>query len=166
MSMAPTTNDVRADTEEDPFEPSLSLKAGAVAGAIATVAMGLVITVMDLETLRVAIAGLYGQEGSLAVGWIAHVIHGTVFGLVFAVILADPGLYHVTRWHWKTVLLGVVYGLVLGVVGAGIIMPAWLAMVGIQQQTPTPPNLSANNLVWHTVYGFVLGVVYPLVEDV
>jgi hypothetical protein len=157
---------VHADTEGDPFDPSLSLKAGAVAGAIATVAMGLAIMVMDLETLRVAIAGLYGQEGSLAVGWIAHVIHGTIFGLVFAVILADPGLYHVTQWRWKTILLGVVYGIVLGVVGAGIIMPAWLVMVGIQQETPTPPNISANTLIWHTVYGFVIGAVYPVVEDV
>jgi hypothetical protein len=44
-------------------------------------------------------------------------------------------------------------------------MPAWLSIVGIQQQTPTPPAISANSLVWHTVYGFVLGAVYPAVED-
>jgi cytochrome c biogenesis protein CcdA len=164
--MTPTTDDVRADTEEDPFDPSLSLKAGAVAGAIATVVMGLAITLMDLETMRVAIAGLYGQAGNLAVGWIAHVVHGTLFGILFAVILADPGLYRLTHWRWKTTAFGVVYGLVLGVVGAGIVMPAWLAMVGIEQQTPTPPDVSLNSLVWHAIYGFMLGAVFPLVEDV
>jgi cytochrome c biogenesis protein CcdA len=164
--MTSTTNDVPADTEGDPFDSSLSIKAGGVAGAIATVAMGLAIMVMDLETLRVAIAGLYGQEGSLAVGWIAHVVHGTIFGIVFAVILADPGLYRLTRWRWKTILVGVVYGVILGVVGAGIIMPAWLTIVGIEQQTPTPPAISIDSLVWHVLYGFVLGAVYPVVEDV
>jgi hypothetical protein len=164
--MTSTSDDDRSDSEDDPFEPSLSLEAGAVAGAIATVVMGIVITLMDIETLRVAIAGLYGQEGSLAVGWIAHVFHGTLFGIVFAVILADPGFYRLTQWPWKTAVVGVIYGLVLGVVGAGIVMPAWLTMIGIQQQTPTPPNLSTNSLVWHTIYGLVLGAVFPLVEDV
>ena len=47
-------------------------------------------------------------------GWLAHLAHGTLFGLVFALVLSDPGLYRVTDWAWKTVLAGVVYGFVLG----------------------------------------------------
>jgi hypothetical protein len=44
-------------------------------------------------------------------------------------------------------------------------MPAWLAIVGIEQQTPTPPNVSTDLLVWHAIYGRVVGVVFPEVED-
>jgi replicative DNA helicase Mcm len=65
--------------------------AGALAGAIATIPMGLVIVNTDTPTLRLAIAALYAQQSLLA-GWIAHVAHGTLFGIIFTVFLADPTL--------------------------------------------------------------------------
>lgn len=134
-----------------------------LAGLLATVVMGIAISTMRLETLRLAIAGLYGSEGSLAVGWAAHLVHGTIFGGIFTAVLADPGLYGLTRWRWKTLVAGVVYGLVLAIVGAGIIMPIWLGVIGF----PTPPelpNVTVPMLVWHALYGAVLGLVYPFVE--
>jgi len=76
--------------------------------------MGLATMAGDLAVLRDAVAGLYTFEGSLVAGWLAHLAHGTLFGLVFALVLSDPGLYRVTDWAWKTVLAGVVYGFVLG----------------------------------------------------
>ncbi|PSQ09449.1 hypothetical protein BRC93_12885 [Halobacteriales archaeon QS_5_70_15] len=90
------------------------------------------------------IAGLYGSEGSLAAGWIAHPIHGSLFGAVSAAVLADPGLYRVTEWVWKTVVAGVVYGLVLAVVGAGIVMHIWLGVVGVSMATSIP-NVSVSS---------------------
>jgi len=111
----------------------------------------------------VTIAGLYGSEGSLVVGWIAHPIHGSLFGAVSAAVLADPGLYRITEWVWKTVVAGVVYGLVLAVVGAGIVMHIWLGVVGVSMATSIP-NVSAPLLVWHLVSGVVLGGVVPFVE--
>jgi sterol desaturase/sphingolipid hydroxylase (fatty acid hydroxylase superfamily) len=130
---------------------------------VATLAMGHAISPMQLSTLRVAIAGLYGFEGSLLAGWTAHLVHGALFGVVFAAILADPGLYRVSEWVWKTVLAGVVYGLVLAVVGAGIVMPIWLNAVGVPV-TASLPNVTVPLLVWHAVYGVVLGGLFPFVE--
>jgi len=92
----------------------------------------------------VTIAGLYGSEGSLVVGWIAHLIHGSLFGAVSAAVLADPGLYRITEWVWKTVVAGVVYGLVLAVVGAGIVMHIWLGVVGVSMATSIP-NVSVSS---------------------
>jgi len=145
------------------FEPHLEWRRGAVAGFVAAVAMAVVITAMDLGTLRGAIAGLYGFRGNLVAGFAAHVVHGTIFGVLFAGVLSDPGLYRVERWLWKTVLAGAVFGLVLAVVGAGVIMPIWLGLVGF----PTPPafpNVSVATLVWHLVYGTVLGGVYAVAD--
>lgn len=161
----------RADREREAgpgtigaFEPNWAWKGGALAGLVATIVMGVVITLTNLETLRLAIAGLYGFEGSLAVGWVAHLVHGTIFGVLFAALLSDPGLYGVSERVWKTVGVGVVYGLVLAVVGAGIVMPIWLDVAGF----PTPPsipNVTGPTLLWHVVYGAVLGGVFPFVTE-
>lgn len=43
-------------------------------------------------------------------------------------------------------------------------MPIWLGFVGF----PTPPsipNVTLPILGWHLVYGTVLGLVYPFVDD-
>jgi hypothetical protein len=139
-----------------PFETSVSWRAGGLAGLAATAVMGVTISAMDLGTLRVAIAGLYGLEGNLAAGWVAHLAHGTLFGVVFATVLADPGLHHVSEWLWKTAVAGVVFGLVLAVVGAGVVLPIWLGVVGVDVGASVP-FVTVPSLLWHAVYGVVLG---------
>lgn len=149
-------------TADPPFEAQWSWKGGAIAGFVATAAMGLVITAMNDPTLE-AIASLYGLEGSFTAGWVAHLIHGTVFGLLFAAILTDPSVHAVTAHVWKTVLAGVIYGLVLAVVAAGVVMPMWLATVGFPAP-PRVPYVTGPVLFWHLVYGVVLGVLFPYVD--
>jgi hypothetical protein len=146
-----------------PFETGVSWRAGGVAGFAATAVMGVAISVMDLGTLRVAIAGLYGFEGSLVAGWIAHLAHGTLFGVVFATVLADPGLHRVSEWLWKTAVAGVVFGLVLGVVGAGIVLPIWLGVAGVDVEASVP-FVTVPSLLWHGVYGVVLGAGFHAVD--
>lgn len=148
----------------DAFDTSWAWRGGSVAGLVAAAIMGVFISAFDLPTLRVSIAGLYGLEGSLAAGWLAHLVHGALFGSVFAAVMADPGLYRVSEWVWKSAVAGVVYGMVLAIAGAGIIMPIWLGLAGL----PTPesiPNVTVPILLWHFVYGLVLGVLFPYVED-
>ncbi|MFB6234339.1 MAG: histidine kinase [Halopenitus sp.] len=157
-----THSDVDVD-EPARFQRPPAWKGGATAGLVATVAMGLVIMAMDAEALRGAIAGLYGLSGNVLAGGVAHLAHGTLFGVLFAVVLADPGLYRLTDWRWKTVLAGVIYGLLLAVVGAGIIMPIWLNAAGFPA-SPTMPFVTNATLLWHLVYGLVLGSLFPVVE--
>lgn len=147
-----------------PFENRPAWFGGALAGLLATVAMGVAITVTDLGVLRSSIAGLYGFEGSLLVGWVAHLAHGTVFGVVFAAVLSDPGFHRIERWVWKTTVAGAVYAVVLAVVGAGFVMPVWLGLVGAAGAEV--PMVTAPSVAWHLVYGVVLGVVYPYAADV
>jgi len=151
-------------TETDPFESEWAIRGGAVAGVLATIAMGVAISVMQLETLQSAIAGLYGQGGNLLAGWVAHLAHGTVFGIAFAGILSDPGLHRLTEWRWKTALAGLVFGLLLALVGAGFIMPVWLSAIGAAAVPPVP-NVTVGLVIWHVIYGVVLGAVFPVVED-
>lgn len=138
-------------------------RAGAASGFIATIIMGAAITAVDLATLRVAIAGLYGFEGSFAAGWVAHLIHGTLFGVLFAFVLADPILRRVNEWLWKSVAAGLVYSVVLAVAGAGVIMPVWLTIVGYNEP-PTVPYITTPILTWHLLYGLVLGALYHYLD--
>ena len=130
------------------------MEEGTVAGLVATVAMGLAITVTDLSTLRSAVAGLYGFEGGLLAGWLAHLAYGTVFGVVFAVVLSDPGLFRLAERRWKTALAGIVYGVVLAVGGAGVIVPIWPGVAGVSVPV-TVPNVTVPVLWWHLLYGAV-----------
>jgi len=149
-----------AEEVEDQF----AWRRGAGAGLVASIVMGLAIMAVDLATLRQAIAGLYGFEGSLVAGWIVHLAHGTMFGIVFAFILLDPGIAGITSWVWKTTLAGIVYGLVLAVAGGGIIMPIWLGVVGVGNVS-TIPHVTRPMLVWHAVYGAVLGFGVAIAEE-
>lgn len=146
----------------DAFESRWDWQGGALAGVLATAVMGVAITVTNQPTLQVAIAGLYGQSGSLIAGWAAHLLHGTIFGSLFTLILAEPILYRLTDWYWKTILAGIVYSQILAIAGAGIIMPIWLGMVGF----PVPvsiPNVTMPMLLWHLIYGVTLGAFYPVI---
>lgn len=147
------------------FESTAAWKGGALAGALAATVMGVLVTVMDLTTLRVLIAGLYGLSGSLVAGWVTHLVHGTIFGVIFAAVLSDPGLYRLTDWRWKTALAGLVYGLLLAIVAAGIVMPIWLRAAGLPDP-PAAPFVTTSSLLWHGVYGLVLGAIMPSVVDV
>lgn len=155
-----------AHSEEDAaFESDWAWRGGAFAGFVAAVVMGIVMMITNQEILQQSIAGLYGQQGSLIFGWTVHLVHGTLLGALFSFLLADPGLYRLTDWWWKTLLAGVVFGLVLAVIGAGIILPVWLEALGY----PSPPSfpfVTTGVLLWHLVYGAILGAVFPFVEHI
>lgn len=147
----------------DPFKTDLNWRSGAIAGLNATVIMGGLIWVMNAETLRLAIASLYGFKGSFVVGWVSHLVHGTLFGVVFALVLTDPALYRLSDWVWKTTVAGLVYGLVLAVIAAGIIMPIWLGVTGFVNP-PSIPNVTVPMLIWHSAYGITLGSIYAVIQ--
>jgi hypothetical protein len=132
---------------------------GAIAGFLAMLAMSVAIALRDLEVLRVAVAGLYGSEGSLVVGWVAHLLHGSLFGVLFAAVLTEAALEDLTASTPRTTAAGAVYGMVLAVAGAGSILPIWLAIVGVGA-LPDLPHVTLPLLAWHLVYGVVLGGVF------
>jgi len=146
-----------------PFEATIAWRGGAVAGFVATFASVLLITALEPEMLSGTVASMYGFGGSLAAGWVAHLVHGTAFGVVFAVVLSDPVLVRVTDWLWKSVLAGAVFSLLLTVIGTGFLLPVWLDFAGVGTALSIP--YVTNVLVaWHVLYGLVLGLLFPFVD--
>ena len=150
--------------EQSEFEAPVAWRGGALAGAVATVATMAVILPVEPSLFSETIAGMYGQEGLITVGIGAHLVHGTLFGILFAGVLSDPGIVGITKWLWRTVVAGIIFGLLLAVMATGFVLPAWTQFVGLSNP-PTMPYVTGTLLAWHLLYGTVLGLIFPFTES-
>ncbi|PSQ02646.1 histidine kinase [Halobacteriales archaeon QS_5_70_17] len=124
-------------------------KGAVVAGAAGAIVMGALMSVMNPDVLAVAPNGV--------AGWVVHVSHGAVLGVVFA---AGAGAAGIDRSVGRSAVAGVVYGAVIWIALAALLMPLWLSAVG-SPASPPFPNFAVPSLLWHVVYGVVLGALYP-----
>jgi len=133
-----------------------------VGGVVGAVVMGALMTMTDMRgVLEMAIPAMYTVEGpALALGFALHVVHGAILGLGF---LATTRFVDVDSVP-QCVLAGVVYGVVVWLVAAALIMPLWLSAVGFAG-APSLPNVDPTSLLGHVVYGGVLGAVFPFASN-
>ncbi|WP_267639171.1 histidine kinase [Haloarchaeobius amylolyticus] len=137
-------------------------RAGVLGGIGGALVMGALVLAMNAATLEVAIPSLYtlAPPASAGLGLVVHVSHGAVLGVVFAGLV---GAFDLDSLGGQ-VGLGAAWGAVTWVVLAALVMPVWLDVVGSPANPPLP-NFAIPSLLWHVVYGLVLGGVYALVED-
>jgi len=138
--------------------------AGGVSGLIAGVVMGFMLQMMMTPVITTAIPALYGANGIVA-GWIAHLFHSVVFGLIFAAAVASvPSLSNYADRVTASAGLGIAYGVLVWIVAAAFVMPIWLSAVGFPG-APPPPNFNPMSLVGHVVFGIILGGLFPVVRN-
>ncbi len=131
-----------------------------VSGLIAGVVMGIIMyAVMGIMQ---TVAGLYTLESTMA-GWTAHLAHSVIFALAFGVAYAWPPLEQYRTEVLSSMSLGIIWGVILWLFAAGIIMPAWLGAVG--PLSPPVPSLNPISGLGHVLYGAVLGVVSALLQS-
>ena len=138
--------------------------AGVVGGIAGGVVFGAMLSMMMTDVIEVAIPSMYGlapPPNGLA-GWVVHVSHAAVLGVVFAAIVGVVGLERASAG--KQVAAGLGYGVLVWVVLAALVMPVWLSAVG-SPASPPLPNFDPQSLVGHAAYGVVLGAVYYALED-
>lgn len=121
---------------------------------VAATAMGLYF--QESTGLLPVIGALYEVE-SPVVGWVSHQFHSIVFGLLFAAGINQPRFSEYETLK-KYVLLGVGWGLFLGVFAAGFVMPAWLSLTGFEELSF--PYFSIPGVIGHVIWGSVLGGLY------
>ncbi|MQA24697.1 MAG: hypothetical protein GEU94_04340 [Micromonosporaceae bacterium] len=126
------------------------LVAGVLGGLAGGVMFGILMQMMGMMGM---VAMLIGSE-SVALGWLVHLFNSALFGAIYAVLFgarADrlgPGAG-----------LGMCYGVIWWVLGALLIMPAWLGMAVFQLNA-----MAWQSLMGHLIYGLILGVVYAVVR--
>lgn len=137
-------------------------RAGVLGGIVGALVMGGLVLVMSPPTLAVAIPSLYGlaPPPNPGLGMVVHVSHGAVLGVIFAAIVGTLNVDDPVR----RVGLGVAWGVVTWVGLAALLMPVWLNVVG-SPASPPFPNFALPSLLWHVVYGAVLGGVYAATTD-
>jgi hypothetical protein len=141
---------------------SFDATAGVVAGIVGGVAMGALMVVMNADVLAVAIPSLYtlAPPPNLQLGFLVHVFHGAALGLVFAGLVSALSV----ELPGRIVAAGLGWGVVTWLVLAALVMPLWLGAVG-SPASPPFPNFAIPSLLWHAVYGVVLGGVFVAVHD-
>lgn len=133
----------------------------AVAGMLATVAFGgVMIANGGGGVIKGAIPALYGLGPSLVAGWVIHIVHGAVLGLVYAAVVSVGPIRTYADKIGGGLALGAVYGVVTTVALAWLLMPVWLSAVGFPKAPPLP-NVQMSSLIGHVVFGVVLGAIYP-----
>jgi len=137
-------------------------RAGVLGGIVGALAMGALVLAMNPPVLAVAIPSLYGlaPPPNPGLGMVVHVSHGAVLGVVFAGVVGTLGIEDTAR----RVGLGVAWGVVTWIGLAALVMPVWLSVVG-SPASPPFPNFAPPSLLWHAVYGAVLGGVYTATAD-
>jgi uncharacterized membrane protein YagU involved in acid resistance len=94
------------------------------------------------------VASLVGQD-SAAVGWVVHLAISALFGVAYAMFLGSRST------SWALALgLGAVYGVVWWVLGALVLMPAFLGMPVLQVGQG-----QLQSLLGHLIYGLALAAV-------
>jgi anti-sigma regulatory factor (Ser/Thr protein kinase) len=148
---------LRATESGDPVSPygvsreNVLIASGAA--VVAATAMGLYFQAST--GLLPVIGALYTVESPI-VGWISHQFHSIVFGLLFVAGTKQPRFrgYECLKDH---VLLGIGWGLFLGVFAAGFIMPGWLYLTGVEIPFP---YFTIPGVIGHLIWGSVLGGLY------
>lgn len=138
-----------------------SWQAGLVGGILGGIAFGVMMTMQMTMIMEGAIPGMYGLGPSLAVGWMIHLAHSAVLGLVFGVVVGATGRGGRLSSPVAIASAGLVYGVVLWVVLASFVMPAWVG--AMTEMAPPVPQWNTDSLLGHAVYGVVLGVVYAAI---
>jgi hypothetical protein len=133
-------------------------QAGVVGGILGAAVMAIAVSAMNPPTLMGGIPGLYTLSGGIA-GWVVHLSHGAILGVVYAAIV-EADVVSVDSVG-KYLGAGIVWGIITWGLLAAIVMPIWLSAVGFPQAPPLP-NFAIPSLIWHLLYGIVLGIIYPL----
>ncbi len=136
-------------------------KAGVAGGLAGGLVFGAMMTAMMTNIMEMAIPVMYGIEGPAGVaGWVIHMAHSALVGVVFAALVGVAGLAGASGQ--KQVAAGIAYGIVLWLVLATFVMPAWVGAMG--PMSPPVPDFNPMSGVGHAVYGAVLGGVYYALE--
>jgi hypothetical protein len=125
--------------------------AGVVGGLVGGIVFGILMQVIDMLPM---VAQLIGST-SVAVGWLVHLFNSALFGAIYAVLLG-----RLARNIPAAAGIGMAYGVLWWVLGALLIMPAWL---GMGEMIFVVDTTAWQSLMGHLIYGLLLGVTYALV---
>ena len=142
---------------------AVALPARVVAGIAGGLAGGVVFGILMQAWDMLPMVAMLVNSESVAVGWLVHLFNSALFGVIFAVLFGRWAATLVARTRSSAsesaAAIGLGYGVLWWVLGALLIMPAWLGMNEMIFELNTT---AWRSLVGHLAYGLLLGLVYAL----
>lgn len=147
--------------------------AGALGGIVGAIGFGLLIWFLAPVFLLEAIPALYGLAPMPVVGFLVHLVHGLILGVVFgALVEREFVMTHIrgevetdalaeTGPLLRTIGAGLVFGVAVWAILPVLVMPVWLNAAGFADAGEVPTVASAS-LAGHVLYGLLLGAVYAV----
>lgn len=145
--------------------------AGVAGGLVGGVAMGVVLHAG--ANMMPFVGALYGWPTAIG-GWVAHLLHSVLIGLLFVAIVSRPLIAPQTTTLGGSLIAGVVYSAGVGLVTTGIMLPVAMSTLGTatlpESLLPLPGVLGGMLViisvgVAHLLYGVLLGATYHVVHD-
>jgi hypothetical protein len=141
-----------------------SLVSGGLAGLGAGLVFGVMMQMMNAPTPEggqvpmMAMVAMVVGSSSLVVGWIYHLFNSVVIGAIFGWLFGNRAVSRGSALGW-----GVLYGVAWWILGAQILMPVALGMAPFASiMMPSMRMIAIGSLIGHTVYGLILGGLFPL----
>lgn len=139
-------------------------QSGVLGGILGAVVFGAFLSLQRPAALRDAIPQLYGLDpGAGALGWVLHVSHGAVLGVVFVAVVGSPTLDSALDDNLRNALAGLGYAALAWLLLWSLVLPVWVGAVSGASRPV--PDLAVEPLVGHLAYGVVLGLTYSVLTD-
>ncbi len=117
-------------------------------------------TVIDPETGATVIPGFAVSGDAFFMGHTLHFVNGIVFAVLWGILFREDA----ARFIKNNVLNGVVYGVIMTIVSAGLLVPyAYVPEQGYGLflfDGPDGWKLPFGILIWHLIYGIFLGLLW------
>ncbi len=150
--------------------------AGTLGGIAGAAAFGGFLWLVQPGVIGSTIPAAYGLETIGPVGWLIHLVHGGILGLVFGALISRPFARGVLQTQVETkswpedsqfarfVTAGGAFGLALWTILPVLLLPALAGFIG-SETVDIFPRIAVESLLGHLLFGMVLGGVFSLTTD-
>jgi uncharacterized membrane protein YagU involved in acid resistance len=125
-----------------------NVQAGVIGGLAGGVVFGVMMHMMGMMGMVAMLVG----ASAVGVGWFVHLVISLILGVGYALVLGPA-----TQSYGRGLGLGAAYGVLAWVVGALVVMPAWL---GMSEMIFVIGQDQIMSLIGHVVFGLILGAAY------
>lgn len=148
---------------------------GALGGLAGAVIFGGLLWLVDPTIVTEEIPQVYSFDGGDLTGWVFHLVHGLVLGIVFGFFITRQPVLGTITANVETPVLdamgpsvriifaGLVYGMVIWVLIPGVFLSI---LVTFGDMTDPFPVASIYNLLGHLLYGMLLGALVSFFVDI
>lgn len=144
----------------------ITLSRALVAGVIGGIVFGIPLQFVIERMAAIGAMYTFG-EPSVTVGWVAHIGHSALFGVIFGLLTElEPAHSWMERGIGTAGLVGIVFAVGLYATNIAFFWPTWLHTVGYAPAAAwTVPHTPLQPFLGHVLWGVITGTVFHYLVD-